>query len=167
MAGRHRQSRSPPRNKPLHHRWLADERAMATASRPSTARSPRRRAGTVGRSGLACAPHANRLRLAAVQPNRPMRLSAADSSKTGRWRIVLLGLVPLILLLAAMRVIAPETTAPGAAAQARAFEPAQHFRTVVFILDSAGKSEMFDPALMPFLSSLKTSSLSGRSQACT
>src|SRR5438270_3671919 len=109
--------------------------------------------------------HANRLRLAAVQPNRPMRLSAADSSKTGRWRIVLLGLVPLILLLAAMRVVAPETTARGAA-QARAFEPAQHFRTVVFILDSAGKSEMFDPALMPFLSSLQTSSLSGRSQAC-
>src|SRR5438067_2665103 len=111
--------------------------------------------------------HANRLRLAAVQPNRrPMRLSAADSSNTGRWRIVLLGLVPLILLLAAMRVVAPETTATGAAAQARAFEPAQHFRTVVFILDSAGKSEMFDPALMPFLSSLQTSSLSGRSQAC-
>ena len=94
-----------------------------------------------------------------------MRLSATDSSNIGRRRIVLLGLVPLILLLAAMRVVAPETTATGAA-QARAFEPAQHFRTVVFILDSAGKSEMFDPALMPFLSSLQTSSLSGRSQAC-
>src|SRR4051812_32179286 len=50
--------------------------------------------------------------------------------------------------------------------QARAFQPAQHFRTVVFILDSAGKSEMFDSELMPFLASLRTSSLSGRSRSC-
>jgi len=50
--------------------------------------------------------------------------------------------------------------------QARAFEPAQHFRTVVFILDSAGKSEMFDPELMPFVASMRTSSLSGRSRSC-
>src|SRR5256885_8480946 len=52
------------------------------------------------------------------------------------------------------------------ASQARAFEPSQHFRTVVFILDSAGQSEMFDPTLMPFLESLRTSSVSGRSRSC-
>lgn len=64
-----------------------------------------------------------------------------------------------------MLALAPEhkDTTPG---QARAFEPSRHFRTVVFILDSAGKSEMFDPELMPFVSSLRTSSLSGRSRSC-
>src|SRR6476469_2065083 len=81
------------------------------------------------------------------------------------WRIVRLGLVPLVLLIAAMLALAPEK-AGRSAGQARAFEPAQRFRAVVFILDSAGKSEMFDPALMPFLSSLRTSSLSGRSRSC-
>jgi hypothetical protein len=76
-----------------------------------------------------------------------------------------LGVVPLALLLAAMFALAPEhkDTRVG---QTRAFEPSRHFRTVVFILDSAGKSEMFDPELMPFLSSLRTSSLSGRSRSC-
>src|SRR4051812_10324845 len=82
-----------------------------------------------------------------------------------RWRIVRLGVVPLVLLIAATVALAPERNEKGAG-QARAFEPSQHFRTVVFILDSAGKSEMFDPALMPFLSSLQTSALSGRSRAC-
>lgn len=82
-----------------------------------------------------------------------------------RWTSVALGVVPLVLLLAAMRSIAPET-GDGTGAQQRAFAPAKHFRAVVFILDSAGKSEMFDPGLMPFLSSLQTSSLSGRSRSC-
>jgi hypothetical protein len=82
-----------------------------------------------------------------------------------RSRIVRLGLVPLLLLMAAMGALAPEKTERGIS-QARAFEPSQHFRAVVFILDSAGQSEMFDPELMPFLSSLRTSSLSGRSRAC-
>src|SRR4051812_8949743 len=82
-----------------------------------------------------------------------------------RWRIVRLGVVPLVLLIAATVALAPERNEKGAG-QARAFEPSQHFRTVVFILDSAGKSEMFDPELMPFLASLRTSSLSGRSRAC-
>src|ERR1041385_1078638 len=82
-----------------------------------------------------------------------------------RWRIVRLGLVPLTLLIAAVFALAPEKIEKGAD-QARAFEPSQHFRTVVFILDSAGKSEMFDPELMPFLSSLRMSSLSGRSRSC-
>ena len=83
-----------------------------------------------------------------------------------KWRIARLGLVPLILLVAAMVVLAPEKMEKSAG-QARAFEPSQHFRTVVFILDSAGESEMFDPVLMPFLSSLRTSSLSGRSRSCS
>ena len=81
------------------------------------------------------------------------------------WRIVRLGSVPLLLLLAATFGLAPEKMEQDAA-QARAFEPSQRFRSVVFILDSAGKSEMFDPTLMPFLSSLQTSSVSGRSRSC-
>ena len=80
-------------------------------------------------------------------------------------RTIALGLVPLLLLLGAMLTLAPEH-GDTAAGQLRAFEPSQRFRTIVFILDSAGKSEMFDPELMPFLSSLRTSSLSGRSRAC-
>src|SRR2546423_7242015 len=77
-----------------------------------------------------------------------------------------LGLVPLVLLLAAMMSLQREGTRHPAM-QLRAFEPAKHFRSVVFILDSAGKSEMFDPELMPFLASLRTSSLSGRSRSCS
>lgn len=89
-----------------------------------------------------------------------------DRAKRGsRWRCVALGLVPLVLLLAATWNLGPERSDQGAA-QERAFEPAKHFRAVVLILDSAGKSEMFDPALMPFLSSLQASSLSGRSRSC-
>ncbi len=80
-------------------------------------------------------------------------------------RNIALGLVPLVLLLGAMAALAPEHQ-DMSAGQARAFEPSQHFRTLVFILDSAGKSEMFDPELMPFVSSLQTSSLSGRSRSC-
>ncbi|MFN2621717.1 MAG: alkaline phosphatase family protein [Chthoniobacterales bacterium] len=80
-------------------------------------------------------------------------------------RVLRLGLVPLILLLVALLVVTPHETATSSS-QSRAFEPSQHFRAVVFILDSAGKSEMFDPELMPFLSSLRTSSLSGRSRSC-
>ncbi len=91
----------------------------------------------------------------------------ADNAFTrSRWHIVVLGLVPLILLLAAMRDIDLELGGGPVAGQQRAFEPATRFRTVVLILDSAGKSEMFDPALMPFVSSLRSSTLSGRCEAC-
>src|SRR2546423_769299 len=76
-----------------------------------------------------------------------------------------LGLVPLVLLLAAMMSLQREGTRHPAM-QLRAFEPAKHFRSVVFILDSAGKSEMFDPELMPFLASLRPSSVSGRARSC-
>ena len=80
-------------------------------------------------------------------------------------RNIALGLVPLVLLLAAMINLAPES-ADRRAGQERAFGPAKRFRTVVFILDSAGKSDMFDPELMPFVSSLQATSLSGRSKSC-
>src|SRR3954464_11572550 len=80
-------------------------------------------------------------------------------------RIFGLGLMPLVLLLAAMVALAPEHK-DTSAGQARAFEPSHRFRAVVFILDSAGRSEMFDPTLMPFLTSLRTESLSGRSRSC-
>jgi hypothetical protein len=63
-------------------------------------------------------------------------------------RQIALGLAPLVLLLAAMVARAPEHK-DTSAGQARAFEPSQRFRAVVFILDSAGRSEMFDPGLMP------------------
>jgi hypothetical protein len=85
---------------------------------------------------------------------------------TDRRRILVLGLAPIVVLLAAMLcALGPEKMESGSG-QARAFEPSHHFRAVIFILDSAGRSEMFDPELMPFLSSLRTSSLSGRSRAC-
>ena len=92
------------------------------------------------------------------------RQDGAVIVKSGR--TIALGLVPLLLLLGAMLTLAPEQ-AGTTVGQARAFEPAQHFRTLVFILDSAGKSEMFDPELMPFLNSLRTSGLSGRSRSCS
>jgi hypothetical protein len=82
-----------------------------------------------------------------------------------RWRIAALGLGPFLILIAAIFALGPEKL-DSDAGQSRAFEPAKRFRTIVFILDSAGKSEMFDPELMPFLSSLRTSSLSGRSRSC-
>ncbi len=82
-----------------------------------------------------------------------------------RWRIAALGLGPLLILIAAIFALGSDKIG-SSAGQSRAFAPTKHFRTVVFILDSAGKSEMFDPELMPFLSSLRTSSLSGRSRSC-
>ncbi|MFL6519375.1 MAG: alkaline phosphatase family protein [Chthoniobacterales bacterium] len=96
---------------------------------------------------------------------------AADSDEKQKRNLVTdkrtfaLGLVPLVLLLAAIVALGPEHQEANAG-QARAFEPSHHFRTVVFILDSAGKSQMFDPELMPFLNSLRTSSVSGRSRSC-
>lgn len=80
-------------------------------------------------------------------------------------RTVALGVVPAVLLVAAMLTLAPEHGDPTPG-QARAFEPSHPFRSVVFILDSAGKSDMFDPELMPFINSLRASSLSGRSRSC-
>jgi len=64
-----------------------------------------------------------------------------------------------------MMGLSPEEAGQGAVQQ-RAFEPANKFRTVVFLLDSAGESEMFDPELMPFVTSMRQSSLSGQSRSC-
>ena len=77
----------------------------------------------------------------------------------------MLGLAPLLMLIAAIHALGPEKLEKDAG-QARAFEPSHRFRAVVFILDSAGRSEMFDPTLMPFLTSLRTASLWGRSRSC-
>jgi Type I phosphodiesterase / nucleotide pyrophosphatase len=94
-----------------------------------------------------------------------MRGTGPEVARKERWHIAALGLAPLTILIAAIVALGPEKSGSGAR-QSRAFEPSKRFRTVVFILDSAGKSEMFDPELMPFLSSLRTSSLSGRSRSC-
>ena len=82
-----------------------------------------------------------------------------------RRRIAVLGLTPLIILVAAIQALGPEKVERDGG-QPRAFDPSHRFRAVVFILDSAGRSEMFDPDLMPFLTSLRTASLSGRSRSC-
>src|SRR3954464_1893016 len=94
-----------------------------------------------------------------------MRVTGPDSWNGARWRLVALGLVPLTILVAGVCGLGSEKLDRGSQ-PARAFEPSHRFRSVVFILDSAGKSEMFDPELMPFLASLRTSSLSGRSRSC-
>jgi hypothetical protein len=95
-----------------------------------------------------------------------MRETGPEVARNERWRIAALGFVPLLILIAAISGLGPEKIDSGAG-QTRAFEPPKHFRTVVMILDSAGKSEMFDPALMPFVSSLRATSLSGRSRSCS
>jgi Type I phosphodiesterase / nucleotide pyrophosphatase len=78
---------------------------------------------------------------------------------------VRLGLVPLLLLLGGVDSVAPEQGAPNAMPQ-RAFIPRTKFRTVVLILDSVGMQMAFDSSLMPFVSSLTSSSLYGRERAC-
>src|SRR4051794_19982901 len=93
---------------------------------------------------------------------RSARNGPGSDSRAGIWR---LGILPLALLLAATACLTKENSAP-AEGQQRAFEPAKRFRAVVLILDSAGRSEMFDPDLMPFLASLRSSSLSGPSRSC-
>src|ERR1051325_5549961 len=87
------------------------------------------------------------------------------SRRRSRWQRVELGLLPLLLLLGAVKNLDSERSGEDLIARP-AFQPAKHFRTVVFILDSAGKDQAFDPNLMPFVSSLRASSLSGRSRAC-
>src|SRR4051812_16042855 len=94
-----------------------------------------------------------------------MNSGSLGSSSGARWRIAVLGLTPLLILIAAIHALGPEKMEKDAG-HARAFEPSHRFRAVVFILDSAGRSEMFDPTLMPFLTSLRTASLSGRSRSC-
>jgi hypothetical protein len=80
-------------------------------------------------------------------------------------RSVYLGLVLLLLLFAASRTVAPER-GEEAISQPQAYPVEHNFRTVVVILDSAPVSVALDPALMPFVSSLSSSSLFGRECAC-
>ena len=95
----------------------------------------------------------------------PIRYDDAGPIRS-RWRNYAIGLVPLVLLLAAIRSLSPESSSGPGNTQQADFGSAGRFRTVVLILDSAGTTEMFDAELMPFLSSLQASSLSGRSRSC-
>lgn len=79
-------------------------------------------------------------------------------------RPVWLGLAPLFLLLCGARSL-PHERAGERTGQRQVFE-APRFRTVVLILDSVGTPMAFDPALMPFVSSLTSSSLFGEARAC-
>ena len=94
-----------------------------------------------------------------------MEMSEARDSAIPRRFPWALGLVPSGLLFAAALALPGEAIVPSNGQQ-RGFEPAARFRTVVLILDSAGEKEMFDPDLMPFLTSLRSSALSGRSRSC-
>src|SRR3954469_12320179 len=94
-----------------------------------------------------------------------MKSGSPEHVVGARRRIAALGLIPLLILIAAIHALGPEKIERDAGST-RGFEPSHRFRTVVFILDSAGRSEMFDPTLMPFLSSLRTASLWGRSRSC-
>jgi Type I phosphodiesterase / nucleotide pyrophosphatase len=76
---------------------------------------------------------------------------------------LLLGLVPLLLLICGFRSLLEEDE--KATGQQQVY-PVQKFRTVVLLLDSVGTPMAFDPTLMPFVSSLTTSSLFGESRAC-
>lgn len=75
----------------------------------------------------------------------------------------MLGLIPILLLICAFRSLPEEE---GKAAGQRQIYPVEKFRTVVLLLDSVGTSMAFDPTLMPFVSSLRSSSLFGQSRAC-
>jgi hypothetical protein len=78
-------------------------------------------------------------------------------------RPLLLGLVPILLLICGFRSLPEEE---GKAAGQPQIYPVEKFRTVVLLLDSVGTPMAFDPTLMPFVSSLRSSSLFGESRAC-
>lgn len=91
-------------------------------------------------------------------------ISALRSSRYAWVRPVLLGLVPLLLLLCGLRSLPPEN-AEQRAGQRQVYNVPK-FRTVVLILDSVGTPMAFDSSLMPFVSSLMSSSLFGEAEAC-
>ena len=78
-------------------------------------------------------------------------------------RPLLLGIVPMLLLICGFRALPKEE---GKAVGQGQFYPVKKFRTVVLLLDSVGTPMAFDPTLMPFVSSLTSSSLFGESRAC-
>jgi hypothetical protein len=79
---------------------------------------------------------------------------------------VYLGVIPLLLLIAGVRSMAPESGAENEQQHASNVVR-KDFRAVVLILDSAATDDAFDPSIMPFVSSLRESSLYGRERACT
>ncbi|MDQ3120494.1 MAG: alkaline phosphatase family protein [Verrucomicrobiota bacterium] len=91
-------------------------------------------------------------------------IPALRSSRYAWARPVLLGLVPLLLLLCGLRSLPPENA--GQRAGQRQVYEVPKFRTVVVLLDSLGTPMAFDPALMPFVSSLMSSSLYGEAESC-
>ena len=86
------------------------------------------------------------------------------SAKTPWLRPVLIGLVPLLLLICGVRALPPEP--PGQPAGQRQVYEVPPFRTVVIILDSLGTPMAFDPELMPFVSSMMSTSLFGEAESC-
>ncbi len=86
------------------------------------------------------------------------------SSEPAWMRPLWLGLVLLLLLLCGVRSLPPERA--GQKSGQRQVYQVPKFRTVVFLLDSVGTSAAFNPELMPFVSSLMTSSLFGEAQSC-
>jgi hypothetical protein len=91
-----------------------------------------------------------------------------SSPRTRLWasiwkRPLLLGAVPMFLLICGFRSLPEEE---GKAAGQPQIYSVEEFRTVVLLLDSVGTSMAFDPTLMPFVSSLRSSSLFGESRAC-
>ena len=85
-------------------------------------------------------------------------------SKFAWARPVILGLVPLLLLICGVRSLPPESE--GERVGQRQVYAVPKFRTVVILLDSLGTPMAFDPSLMPFVSSLSSTSLFGEAAAC-
>ena len=77
---------------------------------------------------------------------------------------LLLGVVPFLLLICGLRSLPPEPA--GQPAGQRRIYDVPRFRTVVIILDSLGTPMAFNPELMPFVSSMMSSSLFGEAQSC-
>jgi hypothetical protein len=98
----------------------------------------------------------------------PASLTRRFVRRIGSWICepeVYLGAIPLLLLIAAVRSMAPESGGENEQ-QLPSNVVRKDFRTVVLILDSAATDDAFDPAIMPFVSSLRESSLYGQERAC-
>ncbi len=98
------------------------------------------------------------------RPPRAIMSYMQRSSEPAWMRPLWLGLVLLLLLLCGVRSLPPERA--GQKSGQRQVYQVPKFRTVVFLLDSVGTSAAFNPELMPFVSSLMTSSLFGEAQSC-
>ena len=91
--------------------------------------------------------------------------AASRERPLSKWaRPLILGLVPFLLLLCGLRSLPQEEA--GQRAGQRQVYPVPKFRTVVLVLDSVGTPMAFNPSLMPFVSSLTSTSLFGEAAAC-